>query len=898
MVQWRESTQSTYPAANRRAIDLPDKPAGLTATPGNNQVTLTWTNPNNADITRYQVRYKLSASSTYDAWANVPGSGATTHTHTLTGLTNGNAYNVQIRSVTGAGPSPASDAATVSLDRLPAKPSTPTAVIGSGTTTLTWTNPNNSEIDGYQYRYKESAAVSYGAWQDMAASGANTTSYTITGLDNGKSYDIQIRAVTSAGEGPESDAVAVQLHSLPAKPTGLSASRKAAGEVKLSWTIPNNTQITRYQYRKKLKSASDYDEWENMAGSGASTVTHDVSGLTDAQTYQFQIRAATIAGEGPTSDTAEVSLVVSTTKPTGLSATAGNAQVTLNWTAPADSTGITKYQYQYKLSASSTWGGWQDMTGSNENTVSYTVSGLDNGKTYNFKIRAFTNTGGPASDPTTVALESKPSKPSGFAATAGNAQATLSWTNPNNNEIDKYQYQYKVSTSSTWGGWTDVSNSGASTVSFTLTGLDNGKSYNFRIRAYTLAGEGPQSDAVTVALPLLTAKPDKPGLLVGTAGDGSVTLTWTQTNSHIVNHFIYQVNTNATQSGNFTGWGYFDSNATNGVNSVGSPKGTIPGSDGSTRSHTFTGLTNGRTYRFKIWAVNTTPDPDKISPVEPNAPPWHVTVIPAQSGQSVAVAQAAVGAQAQSGGAAAQSGQGVAIAQAAVGAQAQSGGAAAQSGARGAGVHRPQALGHHHRTYPGQDLPFPRLRHQGRLRRRRGVGRCHDHPEREDSAIDQRHHGRGGRDHHLHRAPQREPDAERDGHHHPQERQPRHAARHIAHHTRLYTGERAHAADRVPERGAGQRREPRVGHLPSHGQQYRRPLRRHYRRACRHRRGQQPQAYQRRLQGHCPGQRIHGVLDYHTLLVFQFLRRGHSAGHLPEHRHKDAAARVRRRAQD
>ncbi|HBP53412.1 MAG TPA: hypothetical protein DD643_03235 [Synechococcus sp. UBA8638] len=58
-------------------------PTGLTATAGNAQVTLNWSDPSNSSLT------------------NIPSSDTTTTSHTVTGLTNGTGYSFQVRAVTG-----------------------------------------------------------------------------------------------------------------------------------------------------------------------------------------------------------------------------------------------------------------------------------------------------------------------------------------------------------------------------------------------------------------------------------------------------------------------------------------------------------------------------------------------------------------------------------------------------------------------------------------------------------------------------------------------------------------------------------------------------------------------------------------------------------------------------
>ena len=92
-------------------------------------------------------------------------------------------------------------------------------------------------------------------------------------------------------------------------------------------------------------------------------------------------------------------------------------------------------------------------------------------------------------------LPAAPAKPTGLAAQAGNAEVTLSWNNPDNATITKWQVQRKEGSGS-YGAWVDVPDSGATTTSYTVTGLSNGTAYSFRIRAVNAGGNSPASAEV------------------------------------------------------------------------------------------------------------------------------------------------------------------------------------------------------------------------------------------------------------------------------------------------------------------------------------------------------------------------------------------------------------------
>ena len=81
-----------------------------------------------------------------------------------------------------------------------------------------------------------------------------------------------------------------------------------------------------------------------------------------------------------------------------------------------------------------------------------------------------------------------PAKPSGFSATAGDGQVTLSWTDPSDSSITRYQLQQDE------GDWADITGSGATTTEHVVYGLTNGDEYSFAILAVNANGSGPASD--------------------------------------------------------------------------------------------------------------------------------------------------------------------------------------------------------------------------------------------------------------------------------------------------------------------------------------------------------------------------------------------------------------------
>ncbi len=101
-----------------------------------------------------------------------------------------------------------------------------------------------------------------------------------------------------------------------------------------------------------------------------------------------------------------------------------------------------------------------------------------------------------------------PSAPTGLQASPGSAHLPLTWTNPNNAGISKYQVRVSSDGGTTWSpDWTDIAGSGASTTSHAVTGLNNGTTYTIELRAVADGGHTPGTSARTSGTPVATAPP-------------------------------------------------------------------------------------------------------------------------------------------------------------------------------------------------------------------------------------------------------------------------------------------------------------------------------------------------------------------------------------------------------
>ncbi len=183
--------------------------------------------------------------------------------------------------------------------------------------------------------------------------------------------------------------------------------------------------------------------------------------------------------------------------PAGLSAVAGNGQVTLSWQA---SPGATSYLVRRSTSPVCEGGGgaptnWWVTTPvvGQTNLTTFTDTGLTDGVPFWYVVQA-DGTGGVGA-PSAVA-EAAPNAPpppavTGLTAVAGNAEVTLSW-NPSPGATG-----YVVERGTTSGTYT-FKTTGLTTTTYTDTGLTNGTTYYYVVQAYSLsAGNGPLSNEET-----------------------------------------------------------------------------------------------------------------------------------------------------------------------------------------------------------------------------------------------------------------------------------------------------------------------------------------------------------------------------------------------------------------
>ena len=237
----------------------------------------------------------------------------TTRSDAATALVNGTTYQVKLRAVNAAGNGTASSAVSVTSGVAGAPTAlvaTPGNAFGYVRVSIAFTAPASSGITNYEYSTDNGTT-----WKAFSPADATTPvvianrSDAATGLVNGTTYQVKLRAVNAAGNGTASSAVSVAVPRVAGAPTALVVTPGNA-QASIAFTAPasnGGATITNYQY-----STDNGTTWK--AFSPADTTTPVVittrsdaaTGLVNGTTYQVKLRAVNAAGNGTASSAVPV----------------------------------------------------------------------------------------------------------------------------------------------------------------------------------------------------------------------------------------------------------------------------------------------------------------------------------------------------------------------------------------------------------------------------------------------------------------------------------------------------------------------------------------------------------------------------------------------------------------
>lgn len=494
----------------------PAAPTGLVATAGDGEATIAFVPgaDNGSAITNYQ--YRIGSG----AWTSFSPAEHSSPV-IVPGLTNNTAASIRLRAVNAAGVGAESSAVSVTPVPGPTLPDAPTNLIatpGDGSASIIFTLGADGGSPITNHEYSLDGGLTWTAFSPSVTTGVAS----LSGLTNGTTYQVVLRAVNALGNGDASEAVVVTPFTVPDSPTGLTPAGDDGG-VTIAFDEPadNGSPITNYEYR------IDGGAWTAFSPAELTSPVV-IRGLTNDVQIGVELRAVNAAGVSSTSGVANVTPVAKPTwvasvpdAPLSLATTVTDGfggSVTVNFVA-GDDGGSSIIRHEYSLDGGASWTALPPAA----NAGSFTLSGLTLGTAYELVLRAVNAVGaGAASEATRFTPSTVPDAPTIDSHSAGGGFATVRFTPGADGGAPILGHELSVD----GGAWTDYDGFADPTLpsSFeaVVGGLTDGVPAAIRVRSVNIVGPGAASAPVTVTS---VSKPSAPTSVTVTPGPGSVTIT-------------------------------------------------------------------------------------------------------------------------------------------------------------------------------------------------------------------------------------------------------------------------------------------------------------------------------------------------------------------------------------
>lgn len=356
----------------------PGVPTNVVATPiydptNGSRISLSWSAPaydgGGIGITDYAI-YESTNNITFN-FKTYNGS-ATTSRNISTGINACTTYYYKVLAINAAGEGDLSAASSGALAfTTPSAPTSVSASASSTTATISWSAPSNngcSPITSYQVQRNTTGDTSGTVWV-TANNSAGTNTHVFTGLTNGTTYYMRVRAINATytddnvnNDGTPSAFVTATPNLLPALNPSLSATRTAAG-----YTVTHSNYNSSWSYSGSISPTG----YGTLSGSYASSsfninIPPYYTGTRPTISANTSTRYLSCSWGSTWYATPLVTTTVSSSR-TGYQPGLGNVQSYPNRTYSFD------YMFQYSTTGSG--GPWTDwnFSGTNISGTSVTV---------------------------------------------------------------------------------------------------------------------------------------------------------------------------------------------------------------------------------------------------------------------------------------------------------------------------------------------------------------------------------------------------------------------------------------------------------------------------------------------------------------------------------------------
>jgi hypothetical protein len=252
---------------------------------------------------------------------------------------------------------------------------------------LKWTDKSSNE-DGFIIERKKRGCNSLEQWNEIANGSKNINTYNDLDIEPESQYSYRVKAYNGIGDSEYSNCNTTKTSSYgsPGAPVNFDVTYSSSSKVKLSWN-EGSSKVTKFEIYRKVGSGS----WSLYAITAPDVLNYmdkTAPGNQTTTSYCYYVQACNDAGCSPPTYAACLPF-----NPTSLSATPGsNGKISLLWTDMSDNErGFEIYRKAGNCSSSSSW---ELIKTAGINRTSITDSNIESGKTYSYKIRAYSRSWG------------------------------------------------------------------------------------------------------------------------------------------------------------------------------------------------------------------------------------------------------------------------------------------------------------------------------------------------------------------------------------------------------------------------------------------------------------------------------------------------------------------------
>ena len=370
---------------------------------------------------------------------------------------------------------------------------------------ISWNPITNSTLAGYKIKF----GTTSGSYSQSVSVG-KVTSYTLQNLTDGVRYYFVVAGVDgNSVEGmPSAEVSGLVLNS-----ASIAASSITTSSAMVSWTTnkPGSSQV-------EYGTTTSYGTTTPLDSTLVANHSQTLTNLNPGTTYNYRIRSIDAGGSVHVSGNATFTTTAALSSSNVATSSITTSSAVITWTTNRSSNS----QVEYGITTS--YGSSTPLDSTLVVSHSQTLTNLNPGTTYNYRIRSTDASGSAHVSANFTLTTMAPLSSSGVAAgSITTSSAIVTWTT---NRTSSSQVEYGTTTS--YGSTTPLDSTLVVSHAQTLTNLNPGTTYHYRIRSTDAGGSSHVSGNFTFTT---TAALSSGNVTASSTSTSSAVITWTTNRS-------------------------------------------------------------------------------------------------------------------------------------------------------------------------------------------------------------------------------------------------------------------------------------------------------------------------------------------------------------------------------